>query len=187
MLSSIGRAAIKRVGAASSRTSTSQIFRGFWHLQRVETSKHADPAPISAHIYSSSRRSYATATKTTKTRAKKPTTAKPKTKAAAKKKPAKTAPKKKKVAAKPKPKKRIKKTLTAEEKEKAQVKELKTIMLSPPKNKPSSAWHLVMAETVSAKANGKAGLNGEQKERLSSAAKEAAAKYKSLSPEELEV
>jgi hypothetical protein len=125
-----------------------------------------------------------TATKATpkKSAAKKPVakkpTAKPKAKKAAPKKAA-----KKKVVKKAKPKKVLKKkkVLTEEEKAKLELRKLKIAALSPPKDKPSSAWAVLLAETHAA-SEVKGGKNG-----LGDIATASAVKYKSLAPAELEV
>lgn len=104
--------------------------------------------------------------------------AKPKVKAKSKSK-TKTKPKPKpKPKAKPKP--RARKVLTAEEKaskkSKAVVAKLKESVLVAPKKLPDTAWLVINSEFIKGK-----GVT------VSSVSKEASAKYRSLSPEELEV
>jgi hypothetical protein len=116
-----------------------------------------------------------------KSAAKKPVAKKP----AAKPKAKKAAPKKaakKKVVKKAKPKVlKKKKVLTEEEKAKLELRKLKEAALSPPKDKPSSAWAVLLAETHAA-SEVKGGKNG-----LGDVATASAVKYKSLAPAELEV
>ena len=132
-------------------------------------------------------RSYATATLKTKPKAKTSAAkAKPKTKTTAAKKAVKKTVKRK-IAAKPKPKAKPKrKVLTDKQKEKAAkdkqtaaLKALKATALSPPKGKPANAWAVLLAEFVT---KGIAGGG-----QIGSLAKEASAKYKSLTAEEKEV
>lgn len=185
MLSSFGRAAIKRIGAGSSVVSTNRAYQSVWHLQRVNTSDTSGEAPLHTQLALSLRRSYATTTKTTRvstTKAKKPVAAKAGTskKAAPRKIVKKPVAKKtkKKIAAKPKrnttPKTKAKKTLTTEQKKKAEIRALKTTALEPPASKPSSVWQVLLNETA-------------REASFAVFVKTAATKYKSLSPEELEV
>jgi hypothetical protein len=183
MLSTIGRAAIRRVVGRGPQ-STNSALRSLWHLQYTGT--FHDPNSSSALSKSSSSlgRCYATATKAaSKPKATTAKTAKPK-KAVAKKavkKPVKKLAKKKVVKKlKAKPKGRPKKILTPEEAKKAAarqvVKEQKAKALSPPKNLPQTAWTVLASEWAKAHPEGKPSpLIG------------ASAKYKSLSPAELEV
>ena len=180
MLSTIGRAAIRRIGGGTA--STNRALQTLWTLQRAEsiqTPNQTNP------------RCYATATKTV---------AKPKAKAAAKPKPKakkvvvkkvakkKAAPKKKKLAVKKKkpvvkkkvvrPKKKV--VLTEAQKLKAEIKVLKekALLDGEPNALPSTAWTVVMTEEMKAAGPG-----------LSASARMPAvsAKYKSLDPSELEV
>lgn len=195
MLSSIGRAAIRRVGAGPSPVASVRVGVWTWQAQRVcfalspydATKIHSRHESRFAH---SLRRSYATTAKATpKPRASKTTTGgKPaitkkssqgrSRKAAAKPK----AKPKKKVAAK-----RGKKVLTEAQKAKrAQVKartelrELKaTALLSGPKQLPNSAWSVLVAEEL---ANAKPDMGGVQKVMA-----DTGARYKNLGPSEREV
>lgn len=180
MLSSIGRAAIRRVGAGASHPSTNRVLQSLRHLQRVDKSNNVASNSALYQFFTSFRRSYATTTQATKPKTKTSVTAKakPKTKTAAPKKPVKKAVKKKAVA-KPKPKaKPKKKVLTDEQKQKAELKALKATALTPPKGKPSTAWMVVLSEMMKKAAATPGGTT--------SVAKEAAARYKSLTTEELE-
>jgi hypothetical protein len=120
-------------------------------------------------------RTYATATKDAPKSKTTTKSTKPKKKAVAKK-----AVKKKTVVKKlkPKPRARPKRILTEEEKKKVVVKDLKAKALTQPKQLPQTAW-TVLASEVS-KAN-------PTNPRIASGMVAAAAKYKSLSPAELEV
>ena len=116
-------------------------------------------------------------------------------KPAAPKKPTKSKPKPKarpktKAKAKPKPKPR-RRVLTDQQKakriatkENLDIKKLKELALAPPTQLPSTAWLVVIQQTVK---DGDAGKGLDARKRLGGSAKAAAAKYKSLSPEELEV
>jgi hypothetical protein len=87
---------------------------------------------------------------------------------------------KKKVVAKPKPKaKPKKKVITEEQKQKAELKALKVTALTPPKGKPATAWAVLLTDMMKNHTSGD--------KRVASASAEAAAKYKSLTTEELEV
>ena len=128
------------------------------------------------------RRLYATSLKTTKTVTKvSKTSAKPKLKtkkAKAEAKAVKTKPVKKKAVKKvaAKPKKKPRKVLTPAEKEKAIIKKLKAdALFTAPKQKPATVWMSVVAQEMSKGVSGPAGIQV------------AAAKYKSLSPTEIEV
>jgi hypothetical protein len=120
-----------------------------------------------------------------KSAAKKPVAKKPAArKSAAKPKTKKVAPKKavkKKAVKKAKPKVLKKKVLTEEEKARLEVRKLKEAALSPPKDKPASAWTVLLSETH-ASSEGKGGKN-----EIGDVATASAAKYKSLAPAELEV
>jgi len=190
MLSNIGRAAIRRVGAGTSDLSTNRALQKIWLFQQVTISNDSKNASNRPQFSFSLRRSYVTASKGTQTakpRAKKSTTT-AKSKTAKKTSPKKAAKKpKKKAAAKPKAKRSVKKVLTEAQKEKAaeveakaQIKDLKAkALLSPPKGKPATAWNLVLSELSAADTSS-------VKISIPEIAKEAAVKYKSLSPEELE-
>ncbi|KAN0117406.1 hypothetical protein V8E51_003383 [Hyaloscypha variabilis] len=180
MLSTIGRAAIRRVVGRGPQ-STNSALRSLWHLQYTGT--FHDPNSSSALSKSSSSlgRCYATATKAaSKPKATTAKTAKPAVAKKAVKKPVKKLAKKKVVKKlKAKPKGRPKKILTPEEAKKAAarqvVKEQKAKALSPPKNLPQTAWTVLASEWAKAHPEGKPSpLIG------------ASAKYKSLSPAELE-
>lgn len=192
MLSSIGRAAVRRVGAGACQKSTNRVLQSKWNLQRVAESNNVDSAFALRQFSLSLLRSYATTTQATKPKTKTSTTAKakPKTKKAVgrPKNPVKKAvarKPKRKVAAKPKAKPR-KRVLTDKQKETVQkkkqtaaLKALKATALTPPKAKPATVWTVVLSETVKngAGGGGPIGLHS----------REAAAKYKSLTTEELEV
>lgn len=156
-------------------------------------------APKDSSITSILRRSYATKpvsrpkahTGRTTTAAKKaPTTSK--TKAAKKPAVKKTSPKAKptakskakprikpkpKAGKKPKPKPKPKKVLTEAQKKAATIKELKVTALTTPHSRPFTAWTVLAAESQGASTTGS----------LTSKMKEASAKFKNLSPEQLEV
>jgi hypothetical protein len=185
MLSTIGRAAVRRVVAGGPQ-STNRAFHSIWQVQRATLSKDGDDGLL--FIY---RRSYATATKavakpksksTTATKAK--MTAKPSAKKTATKKATKVAakravkkPVKKKIVAKPK--KPIRKVLTPEEKERKVITALKKQALSIPTRKPDSAWMVYIAEQLK-KVDGTPGGLATKMPVICQA-------YKNLSPAELEV
>jgi hypothetical protein len=177
MLSTIGRAAVRRV-VAGGAASTNRAFPSIWHLQHVGI-YYDSKSSLKFHL--SQGRSYATATKAApKPKTTKPKTTKPK-KAVAKKvvkKPAKKVARKKAVKKpKPKPRKPAKKILTEEQARKVAVKDLKAKALSPPKQKPISAWTVLAAEYAKEHASS----------MPSTGWKDASAKYKGLGPAELEV
>ncbi|KIN01965.1 hypothetical protein OIDMADRAFT_196730 [Oidiodendron maius Zn] len=169
MLSTIARAAAKKVGAGAVRSSTNRVFQSIWHSQRLRTRENTEATLSGANISFTPRRTFATATKAHAT------SPKPRSKTSTKKKASK---KPKKVTAKPKAKSRPKKVLTPEEKKKLRIKELKAVALSTPKLKPSTAWTVLVGEEVSESAAGG--------KSLASSTTDAAAKYKSLSPSEVE-
>lgn len=196
MLSSIGRTAIRRIGAGQSHASSVRVGEWTWQVQRVcvalssydATEVHSRPDGRFAHFL---RRSYATATKTApKPRAKKATIAgKPATTRKSSRESARNAtakPKKKKVAAKPKS--RVKKVLTdaqkakrVEVKAKMELKALKaTALLSPPKGLPSSAWAVLVSEQMKEK-------SGQSFPGLSKSIADISTRYKNLDPSEREV
>jgi hypothetical protein len=149
------------------------------HLQRVDASSLTDNSLSRSQFTIPLTRLFATATKAA-TRKAKTTATKSSTKKASKKtvkKPANTA--KKAVAKKPKSKVKPQKLLSPEQKEKLEIKKLKELALSTPKGKPSTPWVVLLKEYSAEHAStGKSAV---------SFAKEAAAKYKSLSPGEIEV
>lgn len=184
MLSSIGRAALRRVAGA---TSTNRTAQGIWHVQRPHVVEGEIYHSFTSNICLFSPRNYATATKvatkpTVKTTKTKTTTTKVKTPA---KKDSKTPVKKpavkkeKKVVAKkkakPKPKKIVKKVLTDDQKKLKQLRELRAVALTTPKALPDSPFQLVQRELT---------VKGT---KVSTTSPIVAAKYKSLSSAELEV
>jgi hypothetical protein len=175
MLSTIGRAAVRRVVAPGPQ-STNNAFRSVWHLQYVGTFHH--PKGSSALPKSSFPlvRTYATATKVSP-KPKTTTAQKAKPKKAAAKKPVKKLAKKKNVLKKLVKKVVKKKVLTEEEKKKAVVKALKAKALSIPKKLPQSAWTVLTSEHSRVNPGSMA----------SGGMVEVAGKYKNLSPAELEV
>ena len=177
MLSSIGRAAVRKV-VAEAPQSTNRAFQSIWHLQRVKRLQNVDNASAHPRLGFSFRRSYVTATKAApkKKSTAKQGAAKPKAKKAAPKKVVKKAVKKK-VVKKTKPK--AKKVLTEQQKTRADVKKLKETALATPKRLPSTAWSVVLDEATRGSAGGPSSIG--------SAATTAAAKYKALTPAELEV
>lgn len=185
MLSSIGRAAVRRVVAPGPQ-STNSAFRSVWHLQHVGSFHHPKGSSALDKSCFSLGRAYATATKAAP-KSKKTTTksAKPKNpvaKKAAKKPVKKTATKKKKKAVKKLKSKSVgrpRKILTEEDKKKAVVKALKAQALAIPKKLPFTAWMVFNAED--ARANPVSVANGGPRSA------DAANRYKSMSPAELEV
>ncbi len=198
MLSSIGRAAIRRAGIGGRQPSSGRVGEWTWQLQRVyiaqtpydATQAHPTCEP---RVLCSFRRSFATTTKAApkpratraNTKAKTTTTKKP----AAKKKAGKPKAKPKKVAAKRKTP--VKKVLTEEQKAKrALVKakiELKALkiaaLLDEPKKLPATAWSVLFVEDVKArKSSGGASFSG-----VTGVASDAATRYKNLEPSEREV
>lgn len=195
MLSNIGRASIRRVGAGASSTSTNNLLRGIWQLHHVKNTDNNSTSSVRSQFSLPLRRLYATITKT-------PAVAKPKTKVAAKttkpkakkvvpkkavKKPKKKVVKpKKKVAKKVAKKPKARKVLTDTQKQKIVAKKgrdelqalKQTALLSEaPKGKPSTAWKVLMNDVVAKSSS--SGIGGPSKE--------ASVKYKSLTPKELEV
>jgi hypothetical protein len=183
MLSTIGRAAVRRVVAPGPQ-STNGAFRSIWHLQNVGTFHNQKISSTLQKTSFSSGRTYATATKVAPKSKTTTKTAKPKKPVAKKavKKTVKKAAKKKKVVKKLKPKIKgrspKKKILTEEEAKKVVVKDLKAKALILPKRLPRTAWTVLASEF--SKAN-------PTNPRVGTAMVEASAKYKSLSPAELEV
>ena len=112
--------------------------------------------------------------------AKKKTKAKTKAKPKVKKSKAKQPKVKKPKAKKPK------KVLTAEEKTKATIKELKAKALKPPTQLPSFAWQVFLAEKMRARAKFEGDENA-NKIQFATTSKETSAAYKALTPEQLEV
>jgi hypothetical protein len=189
MLSTIGRAAVKRVVAGGTQ-STNQALRSIWHIQRVDSTHNALNTPAGAQFALPIRRLYATTTKAApKSKPKNSATkAKPKAKKAAPKKKVVKKVVKKKTKPKAKPVKKVKKVLTEEQKSKlaatkarAHLKELKEQALSPPLHTSVSAWQVLLTEV--SKRPQPAGQKGD----IGSVSKEASAKFKSLTPAELEV
>jgi hypothetical protein len=192
MLSSIGRAAVRRVVAPGPQ-STNSAFRSVWHLQHVGSFHHPKGSSALDKSCLSLGRGYATATKaapkskTTTTKSKTTTTKsakskKPVAKKAAKKPVKKTATKKrktvKKLKSKPVGRPRTK-IPTEEDKKKAVVKALKAQALAIPKKQPWTAWMVFNAED--SRANPVSVANAGP--RMADAAN----RYKSMSPAELEV
>lgn len=189
MLSTIGRAAVKRVVGGGTQ-SANQALRSIWHIQRVDSTQNPFNTSAGPQFTLPIRRPYATATKATpKLKSKKTATkAKPKAKKAAPKKKVVKKVVKKKTKAKAKPVKKVKKVLTEEQKSKlaatkarAHLKELKEQALSPPLHTSVSAWQVLLTEF--SKRPQPAGQKGD----IGSVSKEASAKFKSLTPAELEV
>lgn len=191
MLSTIGKAAIRRVGAGAGASHSRRVAQCTWQLQRLSVSQNSAQTESSHNLQFSlpHGRSYVTATKTvTKPRAKKAatTTKKPAAKKVAAKKPAAKKPKKKKVVAKKKP---IKKVLTEEQlarrkekEDKTKIKELKALaLLDEPKSLPSTAWRIVFGEGVPAQ------IAAAGETDLKAASAQLVQKYKNLSASEREV
>lgn len=181
MLSTIGRAAVRRVVTPRPQ-STNGTFRSLWYLHCAGTFHRAQGTSAVSKSSFYPERSYATATKaSSKPKSTTTKTAKLKKKPAVKKavkKPLKKIAKKKKVLKKPVKKVvKKKKILSEEDAKKATVKALKAKALSIPKQKPAAAWTVFVAEYAAANPN----------VPLTAYATEAAAKYKSLTPPELEV
>lgn len=177
MLSSIGRAAIRRGGASASFASTNRAAQIFT-LLRVNLFPTANESESKSRQAVALVRLYATATKTVvKTKTTRSTKAKPKTKA---KKPAKKPAKKKKIAKKTKAKKpkkslrKTKKVLTEDQKKRIQVRVLKEKALTQPKKLPHTAWTVYLAEAMKGAGSITAGATA------------AAARYKGLAPADLE-
>ena len=200
MLSTIGRAAIRRTGLGASYTQSGRVGELAWKLQRICIAENAcdtthTHSPYASRARNVGIRSFATATKTsttargTKTKSKS-TTAKKSASGASKKVTAKSKAKPKRKLAK-KPKKSVKKVLTeeqkarrAEVKAKEEVKALKAAaLLSEPKQLPATAWSVLVSEYVKEQ-------KSEMGQNFSGVTKSvvgAAAKYKSLGPAEREV
>jgi hypothetical protein len=180
MLSTIGRAAVRRVVAPGPQ-STNSAFRSIWHLQNVGTFHNQKITSTLRKTSFHPGRTYATATKVAPKSKTTTKTATPKKKPVAKKAVKKVA-KKKKVVKKLKPKLKgrtpKKKILTEEEAKKVVVKDLKVKALTLPKKLPQTAWTVLASEMSKAKPTDP---------RVVSGMVEASAKYKSLSPAELEV
>ena len=184
MLSSIGRAAIRRGGVGARFASTNRALQSIWCLQRVNVSRGANEPNTKFQLAILFPRSYATATKTVtksgpKAKAKtiKAAKAKPKTKV---KKPVKKPVKKKVVKPKAKkPKKPAKKVRTDDQKKRAQIKKLKERALSPPPKKADDPWKLFLQQELAQRRG-----SGEP---VSNVSKNAGAKYRALSPQEREV
>ncbi|KAF4636938.1 hypothetical protein G7Y89_g1145 [Cudoniella acicularis] len=185
MLFSIGRVAVRR-GAQHSGASTNRAIRMVWLLHRVNSRSSTNSFHASPRFGIRCSRSFATTTKTVpKPKAKSTTSTKDKSTTKVKKPAKKIAKKvaKKKVVKKPAPKvkKPVKKVLTEAEQEKATLKALKQKVLSPPALLPHSAWSVLLSETVRELVT-----KGAESGAFTAATKSAAARYKSLSPQELE-
>ncbi|KAE8453708.1 hypothetical protein EG329_009219 [Mollisiaceae sp. DMI_Dod_QoI] len=184
MLSTIGRAAVRRVVARGPQ-STNRSLQSVWQLQRVAAVEQADKTSSRSHALFQSRRSYATTTKAapkSKSKSKSTTAAKPKTKKAPVKKAVKKPAKRKRPVLKKKPVKKPvkpKKVLTEAQKENIVLKKLKTTALTVPTFKPATAWLVFATERVKEQTkNTKTGA--------APVMKGIAENYKSLSPSELE-
>jgi hypothetical protein len=160
MLSTIARAAIRRVGTGAVRPSTNRVYQSIWHATQLRKPEN----PVFSRL---PKRTLATATKSDAGSAKTEKKAPAKKKAA--KKPKKAASKKK--AAKPK------KVLSPEAKAKLRLKLLKAAALSPPSQLPATSWAVMVKDT----------LGGQTGSNVTVAIQDVSAKYKSLSPNELEV
>jgi hypothetical protein len=200
MLSSVGRTAIRRIGAGQSHASAVRVGEWTWQVQRVRialspydaTEAHSRPDARLAH---SLRRSYVTVSKTTSkphtkkaTPAGTPATTGKSSRGSAKKANAKPKAKSKKKKFAVKPKTRVKKVLTeaqkakrAEIKAKLELKALKaTALLSPPKELPSSAWAVLVSEKMKEK-------SGQSFPGLAKSIADISTRYKNLDPSEREV
>lgn len=184
MLSTIGRAAVRRVGGGASQSTNRALCCSLLRLHGVDASQNSINPSAQRQFTIALRRAYATATKdVAKPKAKSAVKAKAKPKSAAKKpakKPVKKKVKKTKAKAKPKPKikKAVKKPLTDEQKLRLDIKKLKetALLAGQPKSAPISAWQVVLKE------------GGDKiSSKISERAKSAAEVYKALSPSELEV
>ncbi|KAH6678359.1 hypothetical protein B0J14DRAFT_320626 [Halenospora varia] len=176
MLSTIGRAAIRRGAGAGS--STNRIIQSTWLLQRANSRTGSDSQRDSSFLSIANKRAFATATKTVAKPKTTATTTKPKAKTTTKstKAKAKKSVKKKAAAKKPAPKKKVVKQLTEEQKKKAVIRELKKTALKPPKGLGSTPWIVFCGDSLSA----------DKAVSLKNSMSEIAAKYQSLSPAELE-
>lgn len=195
MLSTIGRAAIKRIGG--SHISTNRILATIWQLQRVEGQQNVESSLGSLSASSLARRLYATASKATqtkpttskkpatkavsakKTAAKKPAAKKPAREVAKKKPAAKKPVKKAKAKAKPKPKLKPKKkvVLTPSQIVRKKIRELKVTALigKEPAIKPNSAFQILLQE------------NSKSVKNIIENVRQTAVQLKSLSTAEFEV
>lgn len=187
MLSTIGRAAVKRVVAAGPQ-STNRAYHSIWQLQRAALLKGGDDGRLlQSNVLFTYTRSYATTTKATpkpksksSTTTKAKATAKPRAKKASTKKTVKVKAKKpvKKRVAKPK-KKPTKKILSVEQKERAVIKTLREQALRIPKGKPSSPWIVYLVEQLD-KVKGTPG-------NITAKSPSIRQDYKAVTPAELEV
>jgi len=199
MLSQIGRAAIRRIGAGTPQPSTNQVGRSILQLQRVRASAHAkNDSRFAQATFPLLHRFYATASKstqTTNTKSKTPTVRKPRTKAVAPKNVAnktstKAAKKPVKKAAPKATSKPTKKVLTPEQRkellEKRKVVELSEAALLDGPSKPGkhTVFNRVVSETLTGK--GKDETLATNNNRFREAIQESLEKYKSLTPAELE-
>lgn len=198
MLSTIGRAAIKRIGG--SHISTTRFLATIWQLQRVEGQQNVESSLGSLSASSLARRLYATASKATqtkpttskkpatkaesakKTAAKKPAAKKPAREVAKKKPAAKKPVKKAKAKAKPKPKPKKKPTkkkvvLTPSQILRKKIRELRVTALvgKEPAIKPTSAFQILLQQ------------NSKSVKDIIENVRQTAAQLKSLSTAEFEV
>lgn len=188
MLSAIGRAAIRRLGAQPAN----QLVQSFQYVSRVTTLKNCTVPLRYAQYTTSAARLYAPAAasktkKSTKTSTKSKAARSKKSGTKTTKKPAKKKTTTKKTAKKTtKAKKPVRKQLTEKQKEEKEAKKERqhirdlreTALLPSPHKLPDTAWAILLSEYMKA--------NAEKGQAITSKAKEAAEKYKSLSPEELE-
>ncbi|KAH8663117.1 hypothetical protein BGZ60DRAFT_433127 [Tricladium varicosporioides] len=178
MLSTIGRAAIRR--GAGARSSTNRVIQSTWLLQRTN-SRTGSNFQRESSLRIVDQRAFATTSKTVAKSKTTTTTGNPKAKTTtrstkAKTKPAKKPIKKKLAAKKPAPKKKVVKPLTEEQKKKAVIRELKKTALKPPKGLGSTPWIVFCGDNLSA----------DNAVSLKNSMSDIAAKYQSLSSAELE-
>ncbi len=186
MLSSIGRAAVRRVVAPGPQ-STNSALRSVWHLQHVGSFHHRNVGSALDKSCFSLGRAYATAPeaapKPKKITTKSAKSKKPVAQKAAKKPVKKTATKKKKKAAKKLKSKPVgrprTKILTDVDRKKAVVKALKAQALAIPKKLPWTAWMVFNGEDARAHPVSIANAGPRTTD--------AANRYKRMSPAELEV
>ncbi|CZT48290.1 uncharacterized protein RSE6_08965 [Rhynchosporium secalis] len=203
MLSSIGRASVRRVVTRSPQ-STTRAAQGIWQFQRANI-ENANNTSNRSQVNNTTRRSYATATKAiAKPKASKPSVtsrvvqkpansvnkkvvAKKTVKKPAKKLVKKPIKKARKPVAKPakKPVKRVKKpkseaqlAAAAALKKTANLKALKAVALQAPDAKPTKPWLLYVSDMI---------VNREPGQSFGDIIQATANKWKNLSPAELEV
>lgn len=190
MLSTVSRAAIRRVTGGSTGRAQRVIVNNLARIDGAQPRIGGRALPI----LTLSTRSYASAaakpaktattaaasagTKTGKTASK---AGRPKGTTTTKK--AKAAPKAKKPKKKAAPVVKKKKVLTDEQKarlqvrkDKAKIKELKSLILVPPKRGPDTAWMVLMTETM----RGNTGSGSSAKETLTASMRESSEKFKSM-------